>query len=131
MATWILVVLGIYFIQTMSGPSARWLFGKKARVIDALGPRDDPPPQSRIGGRLDRAAANMQEALFLFLPLALLIELKGGPTLEALMAAKTFAAARALYVPAYASGIFGLRSLIWMIGHAALAVLTGILLGRL
>jgi uncharacterized MAPEG superfamily protein len=34
-----------------------------------------------------------------------------------------FFLARAAYVPAYASGIYGLRSVLWMIGHAGIAMI--------
>ncbi|MDP8999899.1 MAG: MAPEG family protein, partial [Myxococcota bacterium] len=70
----ILAVLALFVVQTFV-PSVirqRLATGIRAHVAIAIGPRDDPPPISQALGRAQRALANMQEALPVFLTLALL-----------------------------------------------------------
>jgi uncharacterized MAPEG superfamily protein len=123
MTIWILAALGLYLLQTLLGPVTRWLFGSGNHFMEALGPRDNPPPQTTLGARFERALQNMQEALFIFLPVALLLEMKGLAAGVATTGAMTFVIARALYVPAYASGLFGLRSVVWGAGHTGLVIM--------
>jgi uncharacterized MAPEG superfamily protein len=123
MKLWILAVLALFFIQTMLAPTAQWLLGRGANVKDALGARDNPPPMPVSGARLDRALRNMIEAMFLFLPLALLAEIKGITDGLAVQGAAVFLIARIAYVPAYVSAIPGLRSLIWVVGHVGLGMI--------
>lgn len=129
MTFWIVTVLGIYFVQTLLGPICRWLLADGNRIVDALGSRDQPPQQTLVGKRFERALANMQEAMFLFLPIALLIEMKGIAGGAATTGAMLFVTARALYVPAYATGLFSLRSIVWTFGHVGLVMMLIALLG--
>ena len=64
----------------------------------------------------------MREALPLFLGLAMLAFASGKPD-EAANGAALFAAARVLYIPAYASGLPVLRSLIWLAGMGGLLMM--------
>lgn len=123
MTPWILAALSIYFVLTLLGATCQWLLGDKPRIIDALGPRDNPSPQTVIGARFDRALRNIQEALFIFLPVALLIETKSQTAGAATTSAMLFVGARALYVPTYASGVGGVRSVAWLCGHAGIAMM--------
>ena len=111
----ILLVLALFVIQTFL-PN-RWrekpAASGSSRVADMLGPRDDWQPLTGVGGRAQRALANMQEALPVFLTLALLNLILGTGNL-ATTGATVFLVARTLYVPAYLSGLVGVRTLIWM-----------------
>jgi uncharacterized MAPEG superfamily protein len=110
----ILLVLALFVFQTLLPASFRYLGGDTGRNLAvALGPRDDPPPQSRLGGRAERALANMQEALPVFLTLALL-NLFLGTGAMATTGATVFLVARVLYVPAYLAGVMAIRTLIWI-----------------
>ena len=120
MTLWIILVLVLYVVQTLLPPTAQWVAGPDGfQWQAALGGRDNPPTMSVVGARLQRAQRNMEESLFVFLPLAILLDLKQPPSELATTAAAIFFVARLLYVPAYASGIPGLRSVIWCIGFAA------------
>lgn len=113
----ILAVLGLFVAQTMLSPTIRYLLageGTVGRVISALGPRDEAPPLSPLGARAGRALANLQEALPVFLTVALLHVAHGSGEGTATLGAWWFLAARVLYVPAYLSGVPGLRSAMWM-----------------
>ena len=126
MQTCILAVLALFVLQTYLPATIRYLLagpGTLDRLRVALGPRDEQPPLSPMGGRAARALANMQEAMPVFLGLALLHVAKG--TAEGLptTGAMVFFLARVLYVPSYLSGISGLRSLVWGVSWVGLGMM--------
>jgi uncharacterized MAPEG superfamily protein len=119
----ILLVLALFVLQTLLPNRFRERPASGGSMLaEALGPRDDPPPLTRIGGRAERALANMQEALPVFLTLALLNLILGTGDL-AVTGATVFLVARVLYVPAYLAGITGLRTLIWAAGVVGLVLM--------
>lgn len=120
MVYWIFVVLLTFFVQCMLAPIVRYLLNPKSSVKTALGPRDTQPAMPALGGRFERALRNLMEALPIFLTLALLAEQKGIAGGITKQGAAIFAIARIIYVPAYVSGVPGLRSAIWMVGSAGL-----------
>lgn len=87
------------------------------------GPRDEARQATGVAGRLERAFDNHFEALILFtIAVVVVVAGKAGsPVTEA--CAWTYLVARVLYIPAYASGVFMLRSVIWIVGFAATAVM--------
>lgn len=124
MTWWVLLVLALYFVQTLLPSVTIALNASAAERMDyALGPRDLVPGLSVLGGRLERAQHNMTEALFVFLPVALLIEIHGPASGLAVAGAAVFLAARVAYVIAYGWGVFGLRSVVWGVGHAGIAMM--------
>ena len=89
--------------------STRWL----------VGPRDEPREIPRMAGRLSRAYENHLASLVLFTAAVIVVEgADRGSDLTA-TAALVYLAARVLYVPAYASGVPWVRSLIWAAGFLA------------
>jgi uncharacterized MAPEG superfamily protein len=128
----ILLVLALFVIQTLlpNRFRVRPASGGGARLAEVLGPRDDPPPLSRTGGRAARALANMQEALPVFLTLALLNLFLGTGDL-ATTGATVFLVARVLYVAAYLAGVYGLRTLIWAISVVGLVLMLIPVLARI
>jgi uncharacterized MAPEG superfamily protein len=81
-----------------------------------MGPRDEPQkPLSTLGGRFKRAFANLMET-FPFAAAAILIAAvtnrHNGYTE---WGSQLYFWARLVYVPLYAAGIPGLRSLIWVV----------------
>lgn len=87
------------------------------------GPRDTPKEIQGISGRIFRAHNNHFEALILFSIAVIVVTLAqaSSPLTEA--CAWLYLISRILYVPAYASGIFMLRSMIWGIGYLATIVM--------
>ena len=80
--------------------------------------------RTKIGtARLDRALANSTTAMVLFAPAVLILGQLGAFSAATLTAAQVFLVARVLYVPAYALGLTGIRSAIWLAGFAATIVL--------
>ncbi len=127
-----IAVLVLFIVQTFLPPAIQYLgadgsFASRATV--ALGPRDKPPPVPAVAGRARRALDNMMEALIVFLPLALLAIMTGKDQGMALTGAVVFLGARLAYLPAYMSGIVGIRSLIWSVGAAGLVMMAVALVG--
>lgn len=84
-----------------------------------MGARDEAKALKGAGGRLHRAFNNHIEGLVLFAVAVIVIELGQAGSEATAMAAWIYLGARVAYVPAYVSGIPGLRSGIWMIGAGA------------
>ena len=87
------------------------------------GNRDEQQKATGVPGRFKRALENHFEALILF-TIAVLVVVLGelsSPITE--KCAWAYLWARILYVPAYASGVFLVRSLIWTVGFVATAVM--------
>lgn len=83
------------------------------------GPRDEPIEVHGMAGRLKRAFDNHFEALILFTIAVVVVTLGEASTPATQNAAWAYLAARVLYVPAYASGVYMLRSLVFTVGFAA------------
>lgn len=83
------------------------------------GPRDEEKSLSGIPGRLQRALNNHFEGLLLFAIAVVVVTLGNAASDLTASCAWTYLVARVLYVPAYASGVHLLRSLIWAVGFFA------------
>ncbi|MBV6656832.1 MAG: MAPEG family protein [Devosiaceae bacterium] len=96
----------------------------------AAGPRDRPPATqlSDRTRRAKRAYENHLETLPWFAIVVIVAHLTGQTSAVTAIAARVYLGARIAYVPLYLFGVFGLRSLAWLI--ATLAILT-ILVGTL
>ena len=121
----LVLVLALLLVQLFLQETSLYRFDMRRIVSD----RDDRPDPSVLAARLGRAKDNLLETLPAFLALAILaivLEVDRG---TALTAAWTYLGARALYVPAYASGIVLLRSIIWLTSIGAMLVMATALLG--
>lgn len=116
--TFLAIMLGAFLRNREWTPE-----GFKAGVSN----RDNVPEATPLGGRAERAAANSIEALLLFMPLALVAQLAGIAD-EALLGATVFIWARVAYLPIYLAGIIYVRSLVWGVGVAGLAMMVMALL---
>lgn len=83
------------------------------------GPRDEERPIAGVAGRLKRAMDNHFEGLILFTLAVLVVVLGDRSSGFTQGCAWTYLIARVLYVPAYASGVPLVRSLIWAVGFFA------------
>lgn len=88
-----------------------------------LSSRDKSRTAEGIAGRLNRALDNSVTAMALFAPAILLLEMRGAFSPHTLTAAQVFLVARLVYLPAYAFGITGLRTLAWLAGFFATGIL--------
>ena len=87
-----------------------------------LSNRDNLPEPTPLGGRAVRAAANTIENFVLFAALALTAQAAGMGD-EATLGAQVFFWARLVYLPVYWAGITYVRSAIWGVGLAGLAMM--------
>ena len=87
------------------------------------GNRDEQKRATGVAGRLKRALENHFEGLILFTIAVLVVTLGDASSQLTEYCAWAYLWARVLYVPAYASGVFLVRSLIWSVGFVATAVM--------
>ena len=87
------------------------------------GNRDEQKQATGVPGRLKRALENHFEGLLLFAIAVLVVVLGEASNQLTENCAWAYFWARILYVPAYASGVFLVRSLIWSVGFIATAVM--------
>jgi len=89
----------------------------------AAGPRDTPMPVGGVAARLDRAFWNFAETFPFFAAAVLACAVAGklGTPLT-VWGAGLYVAARALYVPLYASGIPTVRTLVWFVAMVGLVM---------
>lgn len=87
------------------------------------GPRDEERKPSGIPGRLKRAVDNHFEGLALFTIAVIVVVLGNATTALTAQCAWAYLIARILYVPAYASGVYLLRTVIWAVGFFATLIM--------
>lgn len=85
--------------------------------------RDEHRSVTGWTARLSRALDNSVVAMALFAPAVLLLIATDQTSDGSLLAAQVFLVARVIYLPAYVFGLVGLRTLVWLAGFAAIAVL--------
>ena len=83
------------------------------------GNRDEEKRATGIAGRLKRAMDNHFEALILFSIAVIVVVLGDASSPFTEKCAWVYLLGRILYVPAYASGIYLVRSLVWSVSFAA------------
>ena len=87
------------------------------------GNRDTEERATGVAGRLKRAFDNHFDSLILFTIAVVVVVLGNATSSTTETCAWVYLAARVLYVPAYASGVFLVRSLIWSVGFGATFVM--------
>ena len=79
-----------------------------------IGMRDAPPPPvSTLTGRLQRAFGNFRETFVYFAVAVLVVTALNKTSSTTALGAEIYFWARVVYVPVYAAGIPGLRTLVW------------------
>ena len=85
--------------------------------------RDLPaPPVSRLAARMLRAFGNFRETFVYFAVAVLVVTVLGKANATSALGAQIYFWARLVYVPVYAAGIPGLRTLIWAVSIAGLVM---------
>ena len=87
------------------------------------GNRDEQREAQGLPGRLKRALDNHFESLILFTIAVVVVVVGEASTALTEGCAWAYLLARIVYVPAYASGVFLVRSLIWSVGFFATAIM--------
>ena len=118
MAAWALVLA---FVQILLFDFARTgQYGLKWN----MGPRDASMPElSPMAGRLKRAQDNLYETLPLFLAAVLIAHAGDKNGALTALGSQIYLGGRVVYVPLYAFGVTGLRSLAWIVSVAGLGMI--------
>jgi uncharacterized MAPEG superfamily protein len=129
----VLLVLALFVLQTLLPGRFHDRTGITTQelVKASLGPRDQLPPLTPMGRRSARALSNMQEALPVFLALALMNMIVAPSASLAVTGATLFLVARAVYVAVYLAGIPVVRTLVWIVGWIGLGMMIVPLLNRI
>jgi len=96
---------------------------KTRGIVNAGGNRDDLPDPSALAARADRAAKNMLENLVLFTALLVAARMGNGDQDRIVLGARIFFWARVAYFPIYLAGIKHIRTVVWAVGIAGLALI--------
>ncbi len=91
--------------------------------IIALGNRDNMPEPSALAGRATRTASNTLENFVLFSALALVAHLSGSTDPRVLSGAILFFWARVVFIPVYYIGLAYVRTVIWGVSIAGMAMM--------
>jgi uncharacterized MAPEG superfamily protein len=94
------------------------------------GARDetDLPPLSALGGRLNRAQANLFETLPLFIAAVLIAHVADRNGVLTHWGTLIYLVGRIVYVPLYAFGVKQLRSLVWLVSIVGLGMVAAAIL---
>ena len=116
------VVLG--FVQLVWAALA----ARRQQGLDwARGARDEDRPVTGVAARLERAFRNFMETFPLF-AVAVIADITAEKTSWlTLWGSLIYVAARVVYVPLYASGVPGVRSLVWFVSIIGLLMVTAAL----
>lgn len=111
------VVLGLVHVSAAS-------MTFKAEVGNAytVGARDEERRPSGVAGRLDRALRNFNETFPLFVAVILMVHATGCAGAWSRVGALLYLGGRALYLPAYASGLPWVRTICWNIATLGLVL---------
>lgn len=86
-----------------------------------LSARDgEPPPASAIGLRFDRAFRNFMETFPFFAASVLILAVQQRYNWASLAGTQIYFWGRVVYVPLYAGGVVGIRTLVWLISMMGL-----------
>jgi uncharacterized MAPEG superfamily protein len=129
----ILLVLALFVLQTLLPGRFREPApaGAPSKLAENLGNRDHMRPLTATGERAARALANMQEAMPVFLGLALMNLIVVPEASMGTTGALVFLIARALYVAIYIAGIPVVRTLVWAASWVGLVMMLTPLLSRI
>jgi uncharacterized MAPEG superfamily protein len=121
----ILLVLALFVVQTLLPGRFREkpAPGGESKIAENLGPRDQMRPLTVTGQRAQRALTNMQEALPVFLGLALMNLIVAPEAGLAVTGAWVFLIARVVYVPLYLGGVSVARTLAWVASWVGLILM--------
>lgn len=114
--------VALTFLMVMTASLLRARAWTPAGLAMAFGNREQMPDAPAFVGRADRAAKNMLEGMILFVALACAARFANSGA-EAGMGATVFFYARVVYWFVYLAGIPYLRTAVWSVGIAGLALL--------
>ena len=104
-------ILGI--VQVVIPPLAA--MGKAGYFKWNAGPRDEPFDMGPVANRLNRAFANFMETFAFFAVIVIALAFANKTDAISVWGARIYLTARVVYIPLYAFGVRGIRSLAWIV----------------
>jgi uncharacterized MAPEG superfamily protein len=95
-------------------------YSRKGYIQWNAGPRDTPFDMGPHADRLKRAFSNFKETYIFFVVVVIALAFAHKSSTVSVDAAWTYLIARIVYVPLYAFGVRGVRSLVWVISLAGI-----------
>lgn len=92
-------------------------------MLLAFGNRDNLPEPTPLAGRAERTARNTLENFVLFAALALVDHTAGIENPRVILGAEIFFWARLAYIPIYYAGLPYVRTAVWLVSIAGLALM--------
>ena len=108
-----IVQIGLQSVLTLRQAGPAWV----------AGPRDQPREITGISGRVVRAHRNLLEIFPQFVAALFVVHMAGLNGQYAIWGAWLFFTSRCLYLPAYAFGPPGLRSIFWQGGQIGIVII--------
>ena len=113
------IVLGLVHII-----AAAQMATKQMGVKWNMSSREGKPPElTGAAGRLDRASKNFRETFVFFVAAVLMAQLSQHTNWMTALGAQIYFFARLVYLPIYAIGIPGVRTLVWIISIIGLVMI--------
>ena len=97
-------------------------------MMIGMGNRDNLREPTPLAARADRAARNTVEGFIIFAAIALTAHAAGVASPRVALGAEVFFWSRILYIPIYYAGITYLRTVVWTVGVAGLAMMISALI---
>ena len=116
---WILVWAAILGIVQVGLPPV-FAMSRKGYAKWNAGPRDGDFDMGPLAGRLNRAFANFKETFVFFAVIVVALAFAGKSSELSRWGADIYLAARIFYIPLYAFGVVGVRSLAWIVSLAGI-----------
>ena len=110
---WILVWAALLGIAQVLVPPF-FAMSRKGYAHWNAGPRDTPFDTGPVAGRLNRAFSNFMETFAFFAVIVVALAFSGKSDDISLWGARLYLVARLVYIPLYAYGVVGIRSLVWI-----------------
>lgn len=115
----LLASLGLYFVLSLIPAARVW----RAMGIAQTGPRDELPDFTRKETRDERALANLQESLIIFIPLVLMTHQLGVINDWTKYGAEIFFGARVAHAICYFLGVPVVKSLAYLAGVVGMGMI--------
>jgi uncharacterized MAPEG superfamily protein len=125
-----LTLLGVAVIVGLVQVALAAASGSRQRDMAwLLGPRDDARPVTGVAARLDRALKNFLETFPLFAAAVIAAHLAGKLGDLTLGGSALYVAGRIAFVPLYAMGTQGLRTIVWVVSMVGIVMVVWAIFG--
>ena len=116
----LLFTVALYFVQLVAQIVAEIL---QHGLGYAVSSRDDWKNPTGVAGRIERAYFNLLETLAPFAALVLIVLYTGNANANTALGAQMYFWGRLLYFPVYISGLPWIRTIVWTISTAGIALI--------